>query len=126
MALTRNGSCVHEKVGEYDNYRPGRHAAMVLTPEIDLRIFPSHWVHAFAVEIEGPDGRLRRSVQVFDRAGDAVHKIHMRERSDPDGWSRLLADLATGDGSDMLELAPRQPPEAPKSAPAKVDILREE
>jgi putative hemin transport protein len=49
MALTRNESCVHEKVGVYDNYHPGGHAAMVLTEDIDLRIFPSHWKHAFLV-----------------------------------------------------------------------------
>lgn len=126
MALTRNESCVHEKVGHYDNYHPGRHAAMVLTPDIDLRIFPSHWIHAFAVEAEGADGGLRRSVQIFDAAGDAVHKIYVREQSDLSGWTRLRADLTTGDTADTVTLAPRQAPEAPKSAPAKVEILREE
>src|SRR6056297_3973118 len=73
MALTRNPSCVHEKVGEYANYHPGDHAAMILTETIDLRIFPAHWCHAFMVEAAGKAGP-RRSLQVFDAAGDAVHK----------------------------------------------------
>lgn len=50
MALTRVGACVHEKVGEYGAYHPGEHAAMTLAEDIDLRIFPVHWAHAFAVE----------------------------------------------------------------------------
>ena len=50
MALTRNRSCVIEKVGQYANYKTGSHAGLVVNEEIDLRMFPSHWVHAFAVE----------------------------------------------------------------------------
>ncbi len=65
MALTRNPSCVNEKVGVYDNYRSGAHASMVLTEDIDLRIFPSRWQHAFMVEKETDVG-TRRSLQVFD------------------------------------------------------------
>ena len=56
MALTRNVSCVHEKIGVYDNYHPGHHAAMVLSEDIDLRIFPSHWCHGFMVEKETAAG----------------------------------------------------------------------
>lgn len=125
MALTRNISCVHEKVGRYDNYHPGDHAAMVLTPEIDLRIFPSHWVHGFAVEQETDTG-MRRSLQVFDAAGDAIHKIFLRDGSDLDAWAQAKAGLATGDERDTLDVAPRTPPEAAKSRPDKLDILRQE
>ena len=39
MARTRNLSAVHETVGRYDHYQGVRHAAMVLTDDIDLRIF---------------------------------------------------------------------------------------
>jgi len=60
MALTRNDSCVHEKVGVYDNYHGGAHAAMILNEEIDLRMFPSHWQHGFIVETESETG-VRRS-----------------------------------------------------------------
>ncbi|WP_417721883.1 hemin-degrading factor [Salipiger sp.] len=125
MALTRNDSCVSEKVGVYADYHSGPHASMVLAEDIDLRIFPSWWVHAFAVEKE-TDAGLRRSLQVFDAAGDAVHKIHLRDGSDLDAWERIKADLATGDTADTLEVAPRQPTEAPKADPAKAEILRKE
>src|SRR5690606_2730444 len=65
MALTRNDSAVHEKIGVYDKCHPGAHAAMVLGDEIDLRIFPKVWAHGFAVEKR--DGEeVRRSLQFFD------------------------------------------------------------
>ena len=125
MALTRVDACVHEKIGEYGNYHPGAHAAMTLTEEIDLRIFPSHWVHAFAVETESEQGP-RRSLQVFDAAGDAVHKIHLGDGSNHDAWAGLVADLAVADQSDIQAVAPRKPVEPPKLREDKRDILREE
>ncbi|MFQ6550455.1 hemin-degrading factor [Aestuariibius sp. 2305UL40-4] len=125
MALTRNPSCVHEKDGQYANYYPGQHAAMILNGAIDLRIFPSHWRHAFAVETE-TEGGTRRSLQVFDAAGDAVHKIYLRDGADLDAWTRLKADLAIDDQGQTLACDPRTPPEAPKSNLNKADILRDE
>ena len=125
MALTRVDACVHEKVGEYGNYHPGEHAAMTLTENIDLRIFPSHWVHAFAVETESEQGP-RRSLQIFDAAGDAVHKIHLREASNHATWAETVSDLAVADQADTQAVDPRKPVEAPKSRPDKLDILREE
>ncbi len=124
MALTRNDHVVHEKVGTYANYHPGDHAAMVLTEAVDLRIFPRHWVHGFAVET-GSGADLRRSVQVFDAAGTAVHKVFLRPESDAAAWVNLAADLATG-GGDVLALDPVTPAETPRGDPAKADILRTE
>ncbi|QBF30457.1 hemin-degrading factor [Thalassococcus sp. S3] len=125
MALTRNDACVHEKVGCYDNYHPGAHAAMVLTEEIDLRIFPSHWQHAFMLEAETESG-TRRSIQVFDAAGDAIHKIFLREASRTSGWNATRSELALDDQSQTLNVVERKPPEAPKSDPGKLDILQRE
>ncbi|MEP4194809.1 MAG: ChuX/HutX family heme-like substrate-binding protein [Aliishimia sp.] len=126
MALTRNVSCVHEKVGIYENYHPGTHAAMVLTEDIDLRIFPSHWQHAFMVEKELEDGGLRRSLQVFDAAGDAVHKIFLREGSLISAWDTAKGIMSLDEMSQTLDVAPRKPTEAPKADSSKVDILRKE
>lgn len=125
MALTRNESCVHEKVGRYDNYHTGQHAAMVLTEEIDLRMFPSHWQHAFMVETE-TDAGPKRSLQVFDAAGDAVHKTFLRDTSSLTAWEALRLSLALPDQPQTLTVDPRKPPEAAKSNPEKIDVLREE
>ncbi|MCH3765157.1 hypothetical protein LZC20_09795, partial [Campylobacter coli] len=50
MALTRNESAVHEKIGVYDKPIVGKHASMLLGEQIDLRLFPDSWAHGFAVE----------------------------------------------------------------------------
>ena len=125
MALTRNDSAVHEKVGRYTDYTPGRHAAMVVNAEIDLRIFPAHWVHAYAVTRDSEAGP-RRSLQVFDAAGDAVHKIHLRDGSDLAAWDALTADLARPGAPQAPAFAARAPVEPAKGDPARADALRED
>lgn len=125
MALTRNASCVSEKIGVYDNYHTGVHAAMVLTEDIDLRMFPSHWCHAFMVEKETDTG-LRRSLQVFDAAGDAVHKVFMRDDAHIPEWDVAKAHITLPDQSQTIGVEPRKPTEAPKADETKVDILRKE
>ena len=123
MALTRNDSVVHERTGRYEAWHPGAHAAMVLGPEIDLRIFPAHWVHGFATHTVTDTG-VARSLQVFDATGAAVHKVYPREGTDLAAWDRAVAALATGDGSDRLALDPAQGPEGARSRPDKAAELR--
>lgn len=119
LALTRNASCVAEKVGTYTDFHPGQHASMTIGAEIDMRMFPSHWVHGFAVT----DGD-KRSIQVFDAAGDAVHKVHLRPASDVAAFDALVAALTLP--AAALDLAPRTPVEGPKADPARADALRAE
>ncbi|MFS4583527.1 hemin-degrading factor [Phaeobacter sp. C3_T13_0] len=125
MALTRNTSCVIEKVGKYENYHSGQHASMILTEAIDLRFFPRHFVSAFAVERPGDDGP-KRSIQIFDAAGDAVHKVHLRPNSNIDAYTQLINKLALEDQSAEQPVEPRKPAEAPKADPEKAEMLRSE
>ena len=125
MALTRNESCVIEKVGVYDGFRPGPHAALVVNDQIDLRLFPARWVHAFAVE-KPVAGGIRRSVQIFDAAGDAVHKIFLREGSQLEEWPKLVEALRHDDQDDAQPVTPRQPVEPARADAAKTAQLREE
>lgn len=125
MALTRNASCVHERIGTYEDYHAGPHAQMVLGSEIDLRIFPSQWVHGFAVQEPGEDG-VKRSIQVFDAAGDAVHKVHLKPASDVAVFDRLVADLRLDAQADSLTLGPRAPVEGARADASRADVLRAE
>lgn len=125
LALTRNESAVHERDGVYEAWHDGSHAAMVLGAEIDLRIFPAHWVYGFAVEKPGETG-VKCSIQVFDAHGDAVHKIHLRPESDVAAFARLVAALRLPDQDQTLTLSPRPPVEGPKADPAKAEKLRAE
>ncbi len=124
MALTRNEHCVHERRGHYSDYRTGALAAMVLDPEIDLRIFPKHWVHAFAVEEPGEAGP-KRSLQVFDAAGDAVHKVFLKPESRHDLWPDLLGNMRLADQAEALTLAPRASLQPAKGDPAGAAALRQ-
>ncbi len=124
MALTRNESCVIEKVGVYDDYRGGAHAALVLNKDIDLRMFPSQWQHGFAVEKPLEDGSIRRSVQIFDAAGDAVHKIYLRDPAQDAEWDALVAQLREDDQSEELETSARAPVEGAKGDPERAAELR--
>ncbi|MDU9002908.1 hemin-degrading factor [Sedimentitalea todarodis] len=125
MALTRNRSVVHEKSGTYANYHSGAHAAMVLNDDIDLRIFPKHWRHAFAVE-KATEAGVSRSLQVFDAAGDAVHKIFLRDGSNVDKWGIWVDKLRHEDQSETLAVSARAPVEVARSNPDKLDVLRQE
>jgi putative hemin transport protein len=103
MALTRNESAVHEKIGVYDKVHTGDHAALVLGADIDLRIFPKVWAHGFAVEKR--DGEeIRRSLQFFDETGEAVHKVHLRPSSNLYAYQKLVAELSSSDQSPTVAL----------------------
>lgn len=96
MALTRNESAVHEKIGKFEKFVNGKRAALMLGDQIDTRMFPSTWVHGFAVEkSEGKD--VRRSLQFFDAQGDAVQKIHARPKTEISVWNKLIDILALED-----------------------------
>ncbi|MDL2405374.1 ChuX/HutX family heme-like substrate-binding protein [Rhizobium calliandrae] len=103
LALSRNESAVHEKIGVYENIKSGVQAAIVLGENIDLRIFPKRWAHAFAVtKTDGDQQRL--SLQFFDKAGDAVHKVHLRPASNIEAYHEIVAELRLEDQSqDFVE-----------------------
>lgn len=98
MALSRNESAVHEKIGVYENIKTGGQGAIVLGENIDLRIFPSRWAHAFAVTKKDGD-QERLSLQYFDKAGTAVHKVHLRPASNVEAYHAIVADLRIEDQS---------------------------
>jgi len=124
MALTRNESAVHEKIGPYEKVSINPHASIVLGEQIDLRIFPSRWVHGFAIEKTAEDGSVKRSLQFFDRAGDAVHKVHARPATNIEAWTALVATLRLDEQTNTLAVTPyvKLPVEA---APAPVSELRD-
>ena len=122
MALTRNESAVHEKIGTYGGVRLGEGAGVVINGEINLRVFPPRWKYAFAVEKTGSDGEVRRSLQFFDGAGDAVHKVHLRPASDVAAYRALVGQLASPDQQAWLpEVAPI-PPMAKNAAVSREEL----
>ena len=106
MALTRNEHAVHECKGVYHPPQGNDRVLLVLGPDIDLRLFPGDWAHAYALRGERP------SLQIFARDGSAVHKVHATGETDLAAWDAAVARLA-GPG--------KAPPTAPAQPEAKAE-----
>jgi putative hemin transport protein len=123
MALTRNESAVHEKIGTYGGVNVGPQVGLVIGDEIDLRVFPPKWASAFAVEKTDEDGTTRRSLQFFDAAGDAVHKVHLREASDLAAYRHVVDCFTMPEQSELLPVAVPAEVSEEARAPANRDEL---
>lgn len=127
MALTRNEHCVHERKGPYRDVTVSANGQMglVVSPDIDLRLFLGGWASAFAVSEETAHG-TQRSIQVFDRQGTAVHKVFLTEQSDLAAWDPLVRSFTAAGQRADLELVPLEP-KAVALADGEIDVaaLRE-
>jgi putative hemin transport protein len=114
MALTRNASCVHEKIGVYQNATLTERVGVVASGNIDLRAFYSKWSHGFAVSEMTIRGR-QHSLQFFDASGVAIHKIYLREQSEVSAYQNLVkhfADASQQPGLYTESLAPKSSEQA--------------
>ena len=76
----------------------------VVTPDIDLRLFMSHWRYCFAVR-EPTTGRLiRKSLQFYDPSGRAVHKIYLTPKSQEKRYDRLVEDFAAKNQPNFIHV----------------------
>lgn len=110
MALTRNAHCVHERRGHYREIGFFGHMGNVVGPDIDLRFFLNAWDSGFAVAEAREDGGSKRSLQFFDGAGMAIHKVFLEEESDAAAFESLVAEFR----ADDQETPPATTPAAPK------------
>jgi putative hemin transport protein len=112
MTLTRNAAAVHETTGPVTETASGEAMGQTTGP-IDLRLFYRHWHAAYAVEEETRSG-LRRSLQVFDAAGDAVLKVWATAETETDRWAEAVHALsAPARGPVAYRPAPPPPADPP-------------
>lgn len=114
MVLTRNESCVHEKVGAFEEITAGGPHGLVLGADIDLRINFARWHHGFAVEKPLESGDIRRSLQFFDQEGTAVFKLFLRPESDRNEYDAFVEEFADPSGNLAINLKPLPAKDAPK------------
>jgi len=95
-ALTRNDLVVHERDGVYGPLSVEGHVGLIVGDDIDLRIFFHHWKYGFAVA-EAFRDEYRFSLQFFDAAGMAVHKIYATERTDLRAFEAMVARFRNSD-----------------------------
>ncbi|MCY1348775.1 hemin-degrading factor [Pseudomonas jinjuensis] len=113
MALTRNEHCVHERKGPYRDVTvsAGGQIGLVVSPDIDLRLFLAGWSSVFAIAEEGERG-TQRSIQIFDAQGTAVHKVFLTNRSQEEAWAPLVERFRAEEQSADLDLRPAEPKKA--------------
>ena len=111
MALTRNEHVVHEKVGAYRNVSAQGPVGLAIGPEIDLRLFLTHWHAGFHVVERDAQGRKpeQHSLQFFDRHGQAVHKVHARAQTDLAALEDLVQRHARPGSPPVFEAEPAAP-----------------
>ena len=118
MALTRNENCVHERKGVYMNGSFSRMGPMAMglfvNPDIDLRLFMNHWAFCFAVTEDSRVGP-RKSLQFFDKSGQAVHKVYLTTKSDEAAYDALVAGNPHADQSPAITVEAYDPPAADKA-----------
>lgn len=115
MALSRNDHAVHERHGQYQGIEADGPVGIVLGPDIDLRMFFGNWRYFYAVTEHGRD-----SLQFFDRAGEAVHKVYRTDATDAAAWRAYVDRHAVATVTPVLPepVAPATESEAPADAEA--------
>ncbi len=106
-AVTRNPDAVIEVIGNYDNIELFG-ATGQSVGSVDLRIFLRQWRFGFAVNDETKRGRSR-SLQFFDSAGRAIHKLFLKPESDTTAFDALIEKYRAA------EQTPEQGVEAPSA-----------
>ena len=102
MTITRNEEAVHEHHGIYRKlsiYGEGK-MGLVLSDDLDLRLFLSQWRSGFHVIENG-----RESLQFFDQYGIAVHKVYKTDASDENEWQRITQQFRD-DAPKNIEFEP--------------------
>ncbi len=119
MALTRNASTVHEKIGVYQNLSGGPAMGLALGEDIDLRLFLDRWHAGFAVlePAASSANPPMQSLQFFDAHGLAVHKIFVRDASDRAAFNALVERFAAPNAAVSFMSA------TPKAAPQPDDAI---
>jgi putative hemin transport protein len=69
---------------------------------------------------------VKRSLQVFDAAGDAVHKIHLKPQSLHGLWPDLIGNMRLAVQAQTVTLAARPPAEPARGEASSATALRDD
>lgn len=92
MSLTRSAGCVLEHKGPFQKiemHLAGPHKIATVIGPIEQRVFFVAWKFGFAVTTETSKGDLK-SLQYFDKAGEAIMKVYLQEKSNPRAYEELV------------------------------------
>ena len=104
MSLTRNDSCILEHKGNFqviDVIENGAHSMATVIGPIELRVFFHAWGFAFAA-VESKNDRVLKSIQVFDKAGDAIIKVYLQEASNVEAFEKIIEDFRADEQGEEI------------------------
>ncbi|PWU06742.1 MAG: hemin-degrading factor [Verrucomicrobia bacterium] len=108
--ITRNQTAAHSRFGTFDeSIAFFGQMGQVTGPEIDLRLFMSHWKYGFATRAAN-HGEGGQSFQFFDPYGTAVHKVFLTAQSSISVYEELVQTFQSVDQSDFQAVAPLEAP----------------
>lgn len=125
MSLTRNDACILEHKGAFQSIDiiEGAHSMATVIGPIETRVFFAAWTFAFAAT-ETKSDRVLKSIQIFDKAGDAITKIYLQEGSHEEAFNRLVADFRSKDQTAAITTTPYAP-EQYNATPDKEALLQD-
>lgn len=106
MSLTRNDACILEHKGAFqsiDIMDRGAHSMATVVGPIESRVFFNAWHFAFAATEEKSD-RVLKSIQIFDKAGEAITKIYLQEKSIEEAFEKIISDFRAPEQSADLDV----------------------
>ena len=107
MSLTRNESCILEHKGRFEDVKTfgnDDHAMAIVIGVIETRVFFKNWHVAFAVKQE-KRGKALISLQVFDKAGDAITKIYLQDDSNLEAYESIVDEFRSADQTPAQEVS---------------------
>jgi len=116
--LERVGTAVKAKLNEDGRVIPGTGFA---GGALDLRFGMDSWRSAFAVVQPGRAGKISRSLQFFDRNGNAVNKVYLDNDAGIAAFDKLVADYKLPQQVTQLSVERAVQKAAPKPN-ADVDV----
>ncbi|MDR5760118.1 ChuX/HutX family heme-like substrate-binding protein [Caballeronia sp. LZ035] len=123
--ITRNEYAISVQTGVFTNqylngYRQmsvSAEAGLILNPGgLDLRIFFRHWKNFFFLRDEKPN-RTLESIQIFDDAGRAVHKIYATQHTNMPAFKALVESYRCTDETAKAHIESAAPRGMPHSHP---------
>ncbi|HTJ50126.1 MAG TPA: ChuX/HutX family heme-like substrate-binding protein [Cyclobacteriaceae bacterium] len=113
MSLTRNDSCILEHKGPFEQvsvFGEGTRSMATVIGPIETRVFFNAWHVVFAATEEKSD-RVLKSIQVFDKSGEAITKIYLqdkglKEASNEEAFYKIIDDFRSDDQSPEQEVQP--------------------
>ncbi|MBA4300180.1 MAG: hemin-degrading factor [Cyclobacterium sp.] len=113
MSLTRSEGCVLEHKGPFQKiemHQAGPNKMATVIGPIEQRVFFAGWKFGFAVTTESPRGPMK-SLQYFDKEGEAILKIYPQDSSKDDAFEALIKHYTTANQSAEMELEAFPSPE---------------